>query len=66
MAKKYVATDLFDEIITTQEIKCSGCNVVKQEMNMDSMDACEVFFNQGWKKTKENVYCPDCSSKKLK
>jgi len=64
--KKYNATDLWDEIITSHDITCSICKKTKTVNMVDEDSACAIFFAAGWRKTSINLYCPECAIKKLK
>ena len=63
---KYKPEDLFDEIMSTHEICCSNCKTTDTVVGCDDFDACQSFFNDGWRKTTEKCYCPKCAKKKLK
>lgn len=65
--KKYTPNQLneFVNEVTYTEIYCSGCRVHK-ERYMDEDSFTEEVFKEGWRATKENVYCPKCAKKKLK
>jgi hypothetical protein len=64
---KYEPMDLYDSIETECTITCSNCGTQRSAMYVDSDEAVDVFFEEGWRATKSgNVYCPQCASKKLK
>lgn len=64
---KYEPMDLYDSIETECIITCSNCGTQRSAMYVDSDEAVDVFFEEGWRATKSgNVYCPQCASKKLK
>jgi hypothetical protein len=62
--KEYEAMDLYDFIETESSITCSSCRKTDSVMYADSGE--EFFFEEGWRATRENVYCPKCAKKKLK
>lgn len=65
--KKYKAIDLLDFINEeiNWEINCTSCG--KRDGGYgDAIWQTDILFNGGWKATKENVYCPECATKKLK
>lgn len=63
---RYSAENLWDELATEHTIMCSNCRVTDNIHNANDEGAAEYFFRQGWRKTKENCYCPKCASIKLK
>ena len=64
---KYEPIDLWDSIETESTITCSNCGIQSSLSFVDSDEATDIFFEEGWRGTKKgNVYCPKCSSKKLK
>ena len=67
MAKAtYNPQDLWDEILTSHEIKCSKCKTIQTVNMVDEDSACAIFFASGWRKTPTNLYCHKCAIKKLK
>jgi DNA-directed RNA polymerase subunit RPC12/RpoP len=57
---------LFESIDTISEIRCSSCGRMAMTIG-DGYDAAYEFKNKGWNVTiYGNVYCPECSKKKLK
>lgn len=63
---KYKAEDFLDELLTMHQISCSKCGRTSSVLHCDEYDACEAFFEEGWRKTKDNCYCPKCAKEKLK
>lgn len=57
---------LFENILSTQEIQCSRCMCTGTEHNIGDYEAAESFQRKGWRATRQNIYCPTCSEKKLK
>lgn len=61
--KEYEAYDLEPFIEISADINCSNCK---------KSDSCwqnpgeDYFFNEGWRATRDNCYCPECAKKKLK
>lgn len=63
----YKPEDLWDSIETECTITCSNCGMQSDLHCVDSCDATDIFFEEGWRATKSgNVYCPECTTKKLK
>lgn len=60
--KTYQPSDLVDFIHVEATIECSNCESFAIAEEEDE----EYFFNLGWRATRDNVYCPDCVTKKLK
>lgn len=66
MAKdKHNPIELWDNTLTITSIDCSKCNKRFTAMD-DSIEACEYFFEKGWRATKNLTYCPKCAKKFLK
>lgn len=64
---KYEPIDLLDIIETECTITCSNCGIQSSLRFVDTDEATDIFFEEGWRATKKgNVYCPECSNKKLK
>lgn len=64
---KYEPIDLWDSIETECTITCSNCGMQSEIHGIDSCEATDIFFGEGWRVTKSgNVYCSKCASKKLK
>lgn len=61
--KKYEYEDLIDFVEYEASIECSNCKKHGVEYG-DSAE--EEFFEEGWRATRDNVYCPACAKKKLK
>ena len=57
---------LLDAVDSTHDITCEICKQTKLLHGYDSFDAVEEFFNLGWRKPRERVYCPKCAKEKLK
>ena len=66
MSRKYSPEDLYESIISEQSIICDVCSEENSLYNIDDIDACEVFFEEGWRATPNRVYCPVCAKEKLK
>lgn len=66
MSKQYNAEQLEDWIETTHSITCSKCRDGVDNHMGDEYQAAEGFFNDGWRSTGANVYCPNCAALKLK
>lgn len=63
---KYTASQLYEIILTENQIYCNGCSG-KDSITSDPDEAAEYFFKAGWRVTKsQKVYCPECANKKLK
>ena len=61
--RTYQPDDLIDFIQTEETIYCTGCKKTESVMALES----EIyFFDKGWRVTKDNCYCPECASKKIK
>jgi len=58
--------DLTDFIDIEASIECHNCHKVSIEWGADEYTASDAFFEKGWRKGREHVYCPDCAPKKLK
>lgn len=67
MPRKYSAKDLLEDIMSTCEISCSKphCKNSKTLHNVDDYDAADVFFEMGWRRTENYLYCPTCAKKYL-
>jgi uncharacterized Zn finger protein (UPF0148 family) len=64
---KYEPFDLYDSIETECTITCSNCGRQSSVHGIESDNAADVYFDEGWRATKNgNVYCPKCAKKKLK
>lgn len=56
-----------ESIHTIQELQCTNCKIIGTEHNIDDWCAATSFYKKNWRATKNNnIYCPDCASKKLK
>ena len=60
--------ELYEAIISTQEIICDKCGENNVVQNMDDLEACDYFYEQGWRGVGDNgeCICPDCIKKKTK
>lgn len=65
--KKYKADDLLDFMNeeVSWEIQCSSCGYSIGGYE-EAIYITDELFKEGWKATKQNVYCPKCATKKLK
>jgi hypothetical protein len=63
--KEKQIAELIEEALVTSEIDCSGCGI-EEKCEGDSYDAAEYFYEQGWRVTRFNTYCPHCATDKLK
>lgn len=57
--------ELYEFIESTSEIECSNCDR-KDTVHEEAEFAEETFYADGWRAGRINVYCPVCSTKKLK
>lgn len=64
--KKYIPEDLINSIVSTQEIYCDKCDDIGQAGEVDDEYATIYFFDEGWRNTGTNIYCPKCVKKYLK
>ncbi len=66
MAKKeYTAEQLHDFCLEETTVECGKCKTISGHMG-DADYASERFFEEGWKATPNNIYCPKCAKKYLK
>ncbi len=65
MAQERDSTQLHEAILTSHDISCDNCKKTESAFNIDDFDACDVFYENGWR-MRSKVYCPDCAKKKLK
>lgn len=63
---KYTYEQLYDHCLETVEFECSKCSEHKIVYQADGFSASEDLFNEGWRATANNCYCPDCANKHLK
>jgi len=64
--EKYKAEQLWGELVSEHTISCTKCRKTDNIMQCDEYDACESFFEDGWRKTNAHCYCPKCAKKYLK
>lgn len=55
---------LLDSIIVKSEIQCDKCNK-KDNSYTDDSEACNYFYNKGWRIKEDRTLCPKCLRKKL-
>ena len=66
MKNKQKEYDKFDGFISSIiQISCTNCDG-ESETDGDEFDAPEIFYEEGWRATSTNCYCPNCAKKKLK
>ena len=64
---KNKSDSLYDAIIVSVEISCNNCRKTNTIHECDEFDACDSFYEDGWRMTRaQNVYCPECAKIKLK
>lgn len=65
--KKYGSFDVVCRVLqhTYCTILCDECEVLGQEAGVTHQAGSDL-FKKGWRATKNKVYCPKCSKKKLK
>lgn len=51
--------NLYDNTIEIASIECTKCGTTKSE----DVIAAESIYNEGWRSTRNNVYCPACANK---
>jgi hypothetical protein len=51
--------NLFDSTVEVASIECTKCDKVETGFTL----ACNLLYNDGWRATRNNVYCPDCAKK---
>lgn len=56
---------LYDGILTSSSIGCDECGKLSYKA-MDGAEAAEEFYADGWRKLKEEIYCPNCVNTKKK
>lgn len=56
---------LLEGIAITATISCSKCDL-EDELYADEYEAGKDFYEDGWRGTEINIYCPKCSNKYLK
>ena len=61
--EKYM--QLYDGILTSSGIDCAECGKISYKV-MDGAEAAEEFYTDGWRKVKEEIYCPSCIDTKNK
>ena len=61
--KKYTPEDLYDFILSTQEITCYKCDTTDEICEGDDVEASIYFFNEGWRCRRTIIYCPKCVKK---
>ncbi len=47
-------------------IDCSKCGKNDQRVAIDEIDSAKGLLKNGWRATKNHIYCPDCAKKHLK
>jgi hypothetical protein len=60
--------DLWNEIMSTITLQCSGCRKTATMHDNDEAGACVTFFNMGWRFGRNEdglaeVHCPKCVKK---
>ena len=60
--------ELYELIISTQEISCDrkGCKETNSVQALDDFEACDYFFEEGWRCINGDSVCPKCRKKKTK
>lgn len=54
--------DLYDLVEAEVRIKCDYCGATHITTESDVEDACQAFFDDGWRKTRgyDKLKCPTC------
>lgn len=65
MSKEYPQFQLMEHILNVASITCDFCNERKRMECMESDEAMDVWYEDGWRARKK-CYCPKCAKKKLK
>ena len=64
--KKNPEMQLMDSVHLTAEICCSKCDKEDSSDCNDDLEAMQGFYEEGWRATERNTYCPKCAKKYLK
>lgn len=51
--------NLFDSVVEVAEINCTKCDNSETGLVL----ACNLLYDDGWRATNNNVYCPECAKK---
>jgi hypothetical protein len=65
MSTNYPELQLIDHILSHHTITCDNCGKVETYNAMESEEAMDVFYRDGWR-GRNKCYCPKCAKKKLK
>lgn len=68
MDKLEMISLLGENAVSDTKIFCSNCHIQKSigTNPCDAMNSVEAFFEEGWRATAKNCYCPKCAKRKLK
>lgn len=51
---------LYEQVTCEVSIQCSKCSTSDAIRGFDEEDAAKIFWENGWRATSNNVYCPTC------
>lgn len=58
--------NLSESIETINTITCIKCDKESSIRFCDSLEAAEIFYEEGWYATENNIYCSECNNKRKK
>ena len=64
--KDKILSALYDKLDVEISISCSKCHLSDNVFGQDENQASESFYDNGWRATDINTYCPACAKKYLK